>query len=197
MIVHSMPWFDCSRLAITLSVLFGLLLSMTTSADVSCVAEEPADYRLADFRAPTPCTLRGATVLNTSALKALTLKTTTLLIDVFPAPRKPKSLGPTALWFPPERRNLPTSLWLPNTGFGRLPREEQHYFEEQLAAQTRGNNYRPLVFYCERHCWMSWNAAKRAIALGFHQVYWYPDGIDGWREAGFELTLSRPAGEGF
>jgi rhodanese-related sulfurtransferase len=36
---------------------------------------------------------------------------------------------------------------------------------------------------------MSWNAAKRAInELGYRQVYWYPEGVQGWAKAGKELA---------
>jgi hypothetical protein len=31
------------------------------------------------------------------------------------------------------------------------------------------------------HCWMSYNAALRAIHLGFRQVYWYRGGIEAWQ----------------
>ena len=27
---------------------------------------------------------------------------------------------------------------------------------------------------------MSWNAAKRALSLGYSNVAWYPEGTDGW-----------------
>ena len=49
------------------------------------------------------------------------------------------------------------------------------------------------MFYCARNCWMSWNAARRAVVeLGYTSVYWYPDGPDGWREAGHELAQAVP-----
>jgi PQQ-dependent catabolism-associated CXXCW motif protein len=41
-------------------------------------------------------------------------------------------------------------------------------------------------------CWMSWNAAKRAVALGYARVHWYPDGTDGWAAAGLPLAEARP-----
>lgn len=32
----------------------------------------------------------------------------------------------------------------------------------------------PLVFYCHHHhCWLSYNAALRAIKLGYTNVMWY------------------------
>jgi rhodanese-related sulfurtransferase len=40
---------------------------------------------------------------------------------------------------------------------------------------------------------MSWNAAKRALAMGYVNVAWYPEGTDGWEEAGLPLTEAKPA----
>ena len=39
---------------------------------------------------------------------------------------------------------------------------------------------------------MSWNAAKRALALGYKNVAWYPDGTDGWEAAGLPLHEAKP-----
>jgi PQQ-dependent catabolism-associated CXXCW motif protein len=44
--------------------------------------------------------------------------------------------------------------------------------------------------YCHERCWLSWNAAKRAIRYGYRNVYWFPDGIEGWRAAGFETATA-------
>jgi len=35
------------------------------------------------------------------------------------------------------------------------------------------------VNYCHRNCWLSWNAAKRAISYGYRNVFWFPDGMEG------------------
>ena len=59
--------------------------------------------------------------------------------------------------------------------------------QDYLVAGLRKAGPGPLVFYCQRACWMSWNAARRAVALGYKQISWYPDGVDGWREAGLPL----------
>ena len=43
------------------------------------------------------------------------------------------------------------------------------------------------------------NAARRAIVWGYGNVLWYPDGSDGWRDAGGELVTAEPVnflGEG-
>jgi PQQ-dependent catabolism-associated CXXCW motif protein len=46
-----------------------------------------------------------------------------------------------------------------------------------------------IVFYCLASCWMSWNAAKRALAIGYRRVAWYPDGTDGWAADHLPLEL--------
>jgi len=52
------------------------------------------------------------------------------------------------------------------------------------------------VFYCLASCWMSWNAAKRALELGYTNVAWYPEGTDGWADQGLPLEgrvpMARP-----
>ncbi len=150
---------------------------------------EPNGYRMAEFRAPVPATLEGADVLNTEALRALIEAEAPLLIDVMPAPRKPRDTG---LWLPPKRDNLPGSHWLANTGYGELSDEFAEFFEQELARLTLGDASRRLVFYCETDCWMSWNAAKRALSLGYENVGWYPDGSDGWKAAGLSLESAEP-----
>jgi rhodanese-related sulfurtransferase len=39
---------------------------------------------------------------------------------------------------------------------------------------------------------MSWNAAKRAVEYGYTSVYWFPDGMKGWTEAGYPTLLNAP-----
>jgi PQQ-dependent catabolism-associated CXXCW motif protein len=41
-------------------------------------------------------------------------------------------------------------------------------------------------------CWMSWNAARRAVALGYSAVNWYPLGADGWANSGLPLAENTP-----
>lgn len=153
---------------------------------------EPDGYRTGNYRSPVPATLAGGTVLTTDEVRRLIASGDPVLIDVLPAPRKPRTLEPDALWLPPARRNIPGGIWLPNTGFGVLPVEEEEYLRENLTRVTGADKDRALVFYCLADCWMSWNAAKRAIEWGYSTVYWYPDGTDGWAAAGLPLADSEP-----
>lgn len=152
---------------------------------------EPDGYRMDEYRAPVPPTLAGGTVVDTAAAKALHERGVPF-IDVLPRAPRPQNLPDDTLWRPKPRANIPGSLWLVDTGYGELPAEMEAYFLEGLAAATGGDKDAPLAIYCQRDCWMSWNAAKRAIAAGYAQVYWYPDGTEGWAEAGLPLVAAEP-----
>jgi quinoprotein dehydrogenase-associated probable ABC transporter substrate-binding protein/PQQ-dependent catabolism-associated CXXCW motif protein len=150
---------------------------------------EPEGYRMADYRAPVPATLTGAKVLSTADLEAMIAHEDPVLIDVLPAPRKPRDTG---LWLPPSRDNIEGSVWLANTGYGELSAEFAAFLETSLQELTASDPGRRLVFYCEADCWMSWNAAKRALSLGYRNVAWYPEGTDGWALAGLPLESAEP-----
>jgi quinoprotein dehydrogenase-associated probable ABC transporter substrate-binding protein/PQQ-dependent catabolism-associated CXXCW motif protein len=154
--------------------------------------EEPDGYRMADYRAPVPASLAGARVVDTAGLQALLEAQPPLLIDVLPVPREPAGRPAGSIWQPPARANLPGSVWLPNVGFGELSAEFERYFRAQLERLTEGNKARAVAFYCKAECWMSWNAARRALAWGYENVIWYPDGTDGWQAAGLPLVEAQP-----
>lgn len=141
---------------------------------------EPDGYRMDDYRAPVPATLQGATVIDAAGLERMIRGGPVLLVDVLPQPPRPDKLPPGTLWRPPARRDIPGSVWLANTGYGALSAEMEAYFHDALAALTLGDRARPLVFYCETNCWMSWNAARRAVADGYTAVHWFPGGMEDW-----------------
>jgi quinoprotein dehydrogenase-associated probable ABC transporter substrate-binding protein/PQQ-dependent catabolism-associated CXXCW motif protein len=153
---------------------------------------EPAGYRTAEYRAPVPATLRGATTVTTSDLQALLAAGAPVLIDVLPAPRPPADRAGARIWRDAPRANIPGSVWLPNVGYGELAPEFETWFEDSLARLSGGDRARQLVFYCQAECWMSWNAAKRALALGYQNVVWYPAGTDGWAAAGLPVQTAEP-----
>ena len=57
-----------------------------------------------------------------------------------------------------------------------------------LPVRPAATPQRLLVIYCQADCWMSWNAAKRALSYGYPNVAWYPDGTDGWERAGLAVS---------
>ncbi len=155
-------------------------------------APEPDGYRMDDYRAPVPARLRGANVIGTAQAHALWENGAASFIDVLPRPPKPANLPAGTVWQEKPHDDIPGSLWLPDTGYGALAPAMQAYFAQGLARASKGVKNRTLVFYCLPDCWMSWNAAKRALTLGYTNIDWYPDGATGWQRAGFPLERRTP-----
>ena len=141
---------------------------------------EPAGYRMDDYRSMVPATLQGATVFSTDAARDHWKSRDAVFIDVLPQAPRPAGLPASTIWREKSREDVPGSVWLPDTGYGALAPMMQEYFEHGLEHASGSDRDRMLVFYCLANCWMSWNAAKRAIAIGCTHVAWYPDGTDGW-----------------
>jgi PQQ-dependent catabolism-associated CXXCW motif protein len=153
---------------------------------------EPAGYRIDHYRAPVPATLAGARVLATDEAEAIWRAGKAVFIDVLPRPPKPKNLPEGTIWRDQPRLNIPGSVWLPDTGYGALAAATEDYLREGLARASGGDEAKLLVIYCQADCWMSWNAAKRALSYGYRNVAWYPDGTDGWQRANLPVEDSQP-----
>jgi PQQ-dependent catabolism-associated CXXCW motif protein len=156
------------------------------------VPTEPDAYRQENYRAPTPATLAGARVVTTDQAEAIWKNGNAVFVDVLPRPPRPPNLPAGTIWRDKPRLSIPGSDWLPDTGYGELAPIMQAYFKDGLARVTGGDLAKPLVIFCLRDCWMSWNAAKRALSMGYTNVIWYPDGTDGWNEAGLPLEEAQP-----
>ncbi len=171
----------------------GLLLAAPLAA-AGPAPPEPEGFRTEAFRALTPATLQGATVVTTAEVERL-WRAGAILVDVLPQPRAPKDLAPGTIFRLPPRDSLPGAAWLVDVGYGSLAPQTESYFRRGLDRALADRPGRPIVFFCERDCWMSWNAAKRAIGWGYANVHWYPDGTTGWREAGLPLERATPMPE--
>lgn len=153
---------------------------------------EPRSYRLDDYRSKTPKTLAGATVIDTQRAFEMWSAKQAAFVDALPHPPKPAGLPKDAVWRETPRFDIPGSLWLPDTGYGELSPSTLRYFESGLVKASANDKTKPIVFYCLADCWMSWNAAKRALTLGYKNVFWYPEGTDGWATAGHAQENRQP-----
>lgn len=171
----------------------GLVLPAASAGQTEVdTVPEPAGYRMEAYRAPVPRSLAGATsVLTTDGAKAL-FDAGAVLIDVYPQAPKPPNLPAHTVWRDPKHRSIAGAHWLPNVGHGVISAETEAYFTRHLERLTAADRSKPLVFFCLRDCWMSWNAAKRALAMGYRQVHWFPDGSDGWDDHGYTLADLTP-----
>jgi PQQ-dependent catabolism-associated CXXCW motif protein len=153
---------------------------------------EPDGYRLTDYRAPTPATLRGARVIGTQEAEAVWRSHSASFVDVMPRVPRPRDLPEGTLWRDKPRADIPGSIWLPDTGYGELAPSMAGYFSRGLEKATNGDRARTVVIYCLADCWMSWNGAKRALSLGYSDIAWYREGTDGWLASGLPLENAAP-----
>lgn len=179
---------SCLRSALALACVLLAGVVAAQGADVP----EPEGYRTKEYRAPTPATLRGARVLTTAEARQLWESRNAVFVDVMPHAPRPANLPAGTIWRERPRSNIPGSVWLPDTGYGELAAVTEKYLRDNLARATAGDRAKLLVFYCLKDCWMSWNAAKRALAMGYTDVAWYPEGTDGWAGADLPLQPATP-----
>jgi len=153
---------------------------------------EPDGYRMDEYRKPVPATLKGATVLTSEKAGELWTNKQAIFVDVYPRAPKPPNLPKGTFWREPIHHSIENATWLANVGYGVISAEIESYFKKNLEKLTEGDKSRAVVFYCLRDCWMSWNAAKRALTYGYSNVMWYPDGTDGWQEVGLPVAQITP-----
>lgn len=170
-----------------------LVLACTGGADAAAdpAVPEPAGYHGEPYRSAVPDTLAGATVLDAAGTADWQARGA-MLIDVLPRVRKPAGLPPDMLWREPVHDTIAGAFWLPGTGYDRLSPAVETEFRVALNRLTGGDKAVPLVFFCKADCWMSWNAAKRAVALGHARVGWFPGGTDDWQAEGRALAPATP-----
>jgi PQQ-dependent catabolism-associated CXXCW motif protein len=139
------------------------------------------ELRLGTHAAPTPISLPGARTIATAELRAQLEKPAAerpLLFDV---------LGGSG------HDSIPGSVWLADAGRGSSFDDDiQQQLGRALKLLSAGDTGRAMVFFCANtNCWLSYNAALRAIRLGYSGVAWYRGGIEAWLAAGGELAPMR------
>lgn len=119
---------------------------------------------------PTPASIPGGQVITTKGLLSLMQGAAPYhLFDVLGGPEKLPGAIPAVAAHQS----------------GSFDDQIQREFGPFLERTTHGDKEMPLVFYCQStQCWMSYNAALRAIRLGYRNVLWYRGGIEAWQMAG-------------
>ena len=89
-----------------------------------------------------------------------------------------------------DHATLPNAVRLPFAGSGgNFNDQVQQALWGQLSTLTGNQADTPMVFFCQGAvCWESYNAALRAIYMGFHHVYWYRGGLTSWRAANLPMN---------
>jgi PQQ-dependent catabolism-associated CXXCW motif protein len=147
-------------------------------------ASEPPGFWTGPINSPVPATISGGKVIHARKLSLLIKDSSAaVIVDVSNAPRKPENLPSSSTWMPLPHPAIPGAIWIPGAGLGEPPPAVDKFYRERLAQATANDLGRTIVLYCHAKCWLSWNGAKRAIQYGYTHVYWFPDGIEGWRKA--------------
>ncbi len=124
-----------------------------------------------NLHGPTPTSIPGGQLITTDRLLALYQQAGAGGLLVFHV------LGPGPMLPGAQQAALASQP-------GTFEDATQQEFGRYLQQVTQGKPSRPMVFYCQGpHCWMSYNAALRAIHLGYRQVYWYRGGMEAWDRA--------------
>ena len=127
-----------------------------------------ASLRTLGYHSPTPLQIPGGKVVTTGELKAL--------LEQNPRPYVIDVLGGGV------HTTVAGAFWMMGAGAGDMSREEEERFAKAIAGFAGGDKGRPMVFFCvDSECWLSYNAALRAIGLGYTNVMWYRGGIAAWR----------------
>lgn len=150
-------------------------------------------YRSQRYRAPLPSSVPGGQVVTADQVQAFIEQHQPALIDVLSVTLRTEAIDFGISWLPESaRENIPGSVWLPNVGRADLEPFMLRFFRDHLAEVSGDNKAYPVLFYCIADCWMSWNAVKRAAELGYTNLYWFPEGTDGWLAAGGEVVTAEP-----
>jgi PQQ-dependent catabolism-associated CXXCW motif protein len=183
--VKILPW------AISPMLLLLLLFPMSVAGEPGLFSQQ--GYRISHYRRPLPDDPPAGKRIDTQDLLNLIKSSDPLLVDVLAITLRPETAQFGLSWLPSSpRKHLPQSIWLPNVGYGQLEPCMKAWLERRLAHFSGGDLDRAIVFYCVTDCWMSWNAVKRASELGYRNLFWYPQGSDGWAEAGLPLVPGEP-----
>ena len=126
---------------------------------------------------PTPASIPGGQVVTTKGLVELAQRQVPfVLID---------ALGGS--------QSIPTAVpaaWASQSG--TFDDAVQNQFVQLLQQKTGGHKEMPIVLFClSRECWMSYNAALRAINAGYTNVLWYRGGMEAWETAGLPTEATQ------
>ncbi|MFO1410771.1 MAG: rhodanese-like domain-containing protein [Steroidobacteraceae bacterium] len=131
---------------------------------------------------PTPASIPGGQVVTTKGLVTLVRDRPMpyVMLDALGGPEVLPGAVPAA--------------WAAQAG--SLDDKVQQAFVQLLQQRTGGNKQMPLVVYClSRECWLSYNAALRAIAAGYTNVLWYRGGLEAWKLAGLPTEAGQQAAQ--
>lgn len=170
----------------------GCLCVAFFSSSAYAQVPEPEGYWSGPINSPVPATLAGGKVVHAAEVAQLIETKSPFIIDASNMPTRPEGMAADAPWLPLPHEAIPGSVWIPNIGEATISDNVDELLHARLLDGTDEDYDRLVIVYCHEQCWLSWNAAKRIISYGFRNVHWFPEGIEGWRAAGYKTEVVRP-----
>ena len=168
-----------------------LSFAFSTHADDEPEFDAATGYRISRYRTPVDPIVPGGKRVFIEEADAL-IKSGAALIDVLPSDGAGLDRTTGAWHMAKPHQNIPGSTWLPDVGRGQVDPLIDAYFQKNLARLSKGDSSRTFLIYCQSDCWMGWNAVKRASSYGYTSLYWYADGVDGWRDWDRPFAAAEP-----
>lgn len=142
-----------------------------------------------DMRDNTPTSLPGATVINTGQLLRMMQSNPEIAIVDVGYKRGVESVPYAMFW-----RNMGRAK---NKGNGLTNEERLARMDFMLKQIKWATPDRPVIFlsgpYKDKdRPWLAYNAALRAVKLGYSDIYWYRGGQLAWKAAGLPTMSLMP-----
>jgi PQQ-dependent catabolism-associated CXXCW motif protein len=163
-----------------------LALAATVAGDFDPVTQ----YRIAHYRGVIAQAPEGVRRIDARAAHTLWSGRRAVFIDLTPAEGGQRD-AVTGRWTLAEQhRTIPRAHWFPEAGRGVQPPGIEAWFVHGIGRLASPR--KTVVVFCLADCWMSWNAALRLHRLGYRDVRWFGDGLDGWRDIGAPTVAAQP-----
>lgn len=173
-----------------------LILPLIGAGTLSRAAQPDVDpvsgYRMERYQAAVPDQPPAGQRVWIDEVDRLVADERAVLLDVSPIHGAGFDPASGAWRLSKPHQTLPGAVWLPEVGRGAVDPAIAQWFERQLARLTARDKARAIVVFCNADCWMSWNAVKRAASLGYTNLKWFPEGIDGWKDFDRKLVPATP-----
>src|SRR5262249_51409048 len=131
----------------------------------------PQDTLKTEVATNTPLSIPGGTKILTPDLSAMIKRDEQIVV--------------VDALYDPHTSSIPGAVRIEYAGHpGTFADGHQYLLANVLKTLTGNKLDTKLVFFCMgMRCWESYNAALRAIHLGYTRVYWYRGGINAWTSA--------------
>lgn len=183
-----------ARMLLSATALLAIIVAAQSGAQAQSddAFDAVTGYRIARYQAAVPEHPPAGTRVWLDDIDRLVTVDRAILLDVSPIHGAGFDPATGAWRLSKPHDTLPGAVWLPEVGRGALDPAIAAYLERHLARLTGGDKTRAIVIFCNADCWMSWNAMKRAAALGYTNLKWFPEGLDGWRDFDRKLVPATP-----